>query len=229
MALVSDIINQALMDIGGYAVGETMTSAEQADAFMRLNQMLDSWSREQLTLPNYLHTSFAMIAGTSVYTLGTAGTLVTAAVPLRVTGAASVSGNFRSNCRVISFDQFASEVSDPMSSTSVLANTVAADGSFPNINIKVFPVPAAAPGTLWLDYWSAIAQFITVGDTLNLPAGWQDALHFNLAVRLYPQYARAGGIDPVLAANAQSSKGALVALNAQILGEQQQAPAAGGQ
>jgi hypothetical protein len=130
---------------------------------------------------------------------------------------------------VISFDQFASEVSDPMSSTSVLANTVAADGSFPNINIKVFPVPAAAPGTLWLDYWSAIAQFITVGDTLNLPAGWQDALHFNLAVRLYPQYARAGGIDPVLAANAQSSKGALVALNAQILGEQQQAPAAGGQ
>ncbi len=228
MALVSDIINQAMSNIGGYVPGETMTAAEQSDAFMRLNQMIDNWSREQLTLPNYLHGPFALTAGVNAYTLGTGGTLVTGAVPLRVTGAQSVSGNFRSPCRVISFDQFAAEVADPLAGATVLANTVAADGSYPNINIKVFPMPAASPGTLWLDYWSAIAQFNTVGDTINLPAGWQAALHTNLAVELYPQYARMGGIDPVLAANAQKYKGALVALNAAILGEQQ-APAAGGQ
>jgi hypothetical protein len=222
--LVSDIIFSAFLDMGAVAPGETLTAAESADAFARLNMMLSSWATEQLTAPSMTHTGFVLTAGTNLYTLGTAGALVTASRPIRVVGAQSVSGNFRMGMKVMSFDQFAQEVSDPIASASALAEVLAADGSFPNINLRVHPMPAAAPGTLWLDYWMAIAQFVTVGDTVNMPDGWPDALHFNLAVRLYPQYARAGGMDPVLAANAQTSKGALNDLNAKILG-QQQAPA----
>jgi hypothetical protein len=179
-------------------------------------------------MPNMLHTSFALTAGTNIYTLGTGGSLVTAARALRVTGAQSVSGGFRSVLKVMSFDQFAAEVADPIAQTSVLGEVLAADGSFPSINLKIFPMPAGNPGALWLDYWSALAQFATVGDTINLPDGWARALHYNLALEIYPQYARAGGIDPVLAAKAQESKGALNALNAEILGRQQAPPPQGG-
>lgn len=228
MSLVSDIITQAFLDMGAYAPGETMTSLEQTDAFLRLNQMISSWSTEQLTMPTMLHTSFTLTAGTNLYTLGTGGTLVTAARALRVIGAQSVFGNFRSALKIISFDRFAAEVSDPLAGSTVLAAVLAADGSFPSINLRVHPMPAASPGLLWLDYWSALAQFVTVGDTINLPDGWNDALHFNLAVRLYPQYARAGGIDPVLASNAESTKAALVKLNADILGMTQAPPQQGG-
>lgn len=221
--LVSELITQAFLDLGGIATGETITGAEQADAFLRLNQMIKSWSTEELTVPTKTHTGFAMVTGTVAYTLGTAGTLVTAGRVLRVTGASSVSGNFRQACDLLSFEQFAAQVSDPLGSQSVLAKVVAADGSFPSINLKVFPVPAAGPGTLWLDYWMAIAAFAAVGDTITLPEGWEHALHFNLAVSLYPQYARASGIPPELAANAQQSKGSLVALNQSILGQGQAA------
>jgi hypothetical protein len=217
--LVSDLINEAFLNISGFAVGEGLTSAEQTDAFMRLNQIISSWSTEQLTVPNMTHTAFTLAAGTSNYTLGTGGTLVTSARPLRVTGASSVSGNFRSNVEVMSFEKFAATVSDPLAAATVLATKLAADGSFPSINLRVFPTPAATPGTLWLDYWMAIAQFATVGDTVALADGFELALQLALAVHLYPQYGRSGGIDPVLAANAQSAKASLVDKNLKILGQ----------
>lgn len=224
--LVSDLINQAFLDMGAIAAGETITGAEQADAFLRLNQMVKTWSIEHLTAPNMSHTAFTPVAGTIAYTLGTGGSFTTAARPLRVTGATSLSGNFRSNVEVMSFEQFHSTVNDPLGSSSVLALKLAADNGFPSINLRVFPVPAASPGTLWLDYWMALAAFGGVGDTIALPEGWENALHFNLAVALYPQYARAGGIPDVLAANAQNSKESLVALNREILGAAAPPPAA---
>jgi hypothetical protein len=229
MSLVSDILTEAFLDLGAIAPGETNTTAELADAFMRLNQMIASWSTEQLTVPSMVHAAYQPTAGVTIYTLGPAGTFTTAATAIRVTGASSVQGNFRSPMKVMSWDQFAAEVADPKASSSVLAEVLAADGSFPSINLKIFPTPAAGPGTLWLDYWSAITQFVTQADTINLASGWEVALHSNLAVALYPQYARAGGIPPELAALAQSSKGALNALNMRILGQQQQTPPQAGQ
>jgi hypothetical protein len=226
--LVSDIINEAILDLAGIAPGESLTTAELNDAFARLNAMIASWSTEGLTVPYFSHTAFTITQGVSVYTLGTGGSLVTTARPMRVSGASSVSGNFRSAMKVVGFDQFAAEVGDPIASSTVLAKVLAADGSSPSINLRVFPVPATSPGTLWLDYWMELAQFATTGDSVTLPDEFVDALHFNLAVRLYPQYARAGGIPPELAANAQSTKQALVARNSAIQGLDQQAPPAPG-
>ena len=81
---------------------------------------------------------------------------------------------------------------------------------------------------LYLKGWYATPIFNAVGDSAdNLPSDYQQALHFNLAVALSPQYARVGGITPELAANASNSKGVIVARNASILGYgQAQQPAA---
>ncbi len=225
MPLVSDLINEAFLALNAIAAGESITTAEQSDAFLRLQQMMASWSREQLTVPQDVHGTFTLTAGLNSYTLGTGGTLATASQPVRVTGASSVSGNFRSPMRVISFDQFAAEVADEISSTSVLAKVLAADRDSPSINLRVHPVPATSPGSLLLDYWIALTPFVTVGDMVSFPEGYEHALWSNLAVILYPQYGRPGGIDPVLASIAQTSKQALVALNAQILGQTQAPPA----
>jgi hypothetical protein len=221
--LVSDIINLAFLDIGGYAAGEVITTAEQADAFLRLNMLMSSLSTEQLTLHTVVHQAFTPVAGTAAYTLGTAGSLVTAAQPVRVTGWSSLSGNFRNGGVPVSFAEFESRALNPTARTSVLAEMVAADMGFPSINLKLFPTPAAGPGSLELDYWIPLTQFTAVTDVVTLPDGWLDMLHFNLALRLYPQYPREGGIDPVLAANAQNSKLSIVAKNAAILGQQQAA------
>jgi hypothetical protein len=71
---------------------------------------------------------------------------------------------------------------------------------------------------LQLDYYSPLPVFVAVGDAITLPEGYVRALEFNLAIELAPRYARVGGVDKALAANAQNSKEAIAAKNAQILG-----------
>jgi hypothetical protein len=88
---------------------------------------------------------------------------------------------------------------------------LAADEAFPLINIRVFPTIAA--GSLELAYWTPITQFVNVGDTLALPPGWFQMMVWNLAILLYPEFARLGGLPPEIAANAQNSKAALVQQN----------------
>lgn len=61
-----------------------------------------------------------------------------------------------------------------------------------------------------------------MGDTVNFPSGFEDALHFGLAVRLYHAYPRQGGIPPELAANAQNTKAAIVQQNTMGAAPQQQ-------
>lgn len=228
MSLVSDIINQSFLDLGAIAPGEDITSAEQSDSFIRLNQMLATWSIEKLSVYTVEHQSFSLTAGTDLYTLGAAGSLATtgAVVPVRVTSAASISGAFRSPVQVLSFEAFALRASNDLGSTSILAKLLAADNAWPAINVRVFPIPAAGPGTLELDYWTALTQFANVGVTVALPPGFEAALHWNLAVELWPQYARPGNSIDVIAANAQKAKAAIAAVNADILGLQAATPAA---
>jgi hypothetical protein len=58
-----------------------------------------------------------------------------------------------------------------------------------------------------------IVEFATLATAADLPPGFLDMLHFNLAVRLYPSYPRQGGIPPELAGNAADSKASVIAAN----------------
>jgi hypothetical protein len=219
--LVSDLIIESFLDLAAIDPGVGITSTEQADAFLRLNQLIASWSTEQFSVFGATHSALTVTAGTATYTVGPGGTLVTAARPVRITGAAGISGAFRSPAKVVSFDDFAAQVSDPYGETAIMPKIIAADQGFPSINIKIFPTPAASPATLWLDYWIAIAAFATVGDTVTLPPGYERALHLGLAVELWPQYPKQSDFQ-VLKGMADDAKNSLMQLNAQILG----APAA---
>jgi hypothetical protein len=216
MALVSDILTEAFLDLGLISPGQTITSEEQTDAFLRLNQMLKSWSNEHVSVFTESHSSYALVAGTSAYTIGTGGTFVTSARPVKICGASAVSGAFRVPVKVMSFEDFHAEIDDSRGITSILPQAMARDNSFPSINLKVFPTPATSPGNLEIDYWTELTAFATVGDTVTLPPGFEDALHYNLATRLYPQYARQAGIDQALVLNAQLTKTSITALAASV-------------
>jgi hypothetical protein len=234
MALVSDLIQESFLDLNEITVGRTIAVPEQTDAFMRINQLLDEWSAEQLMVPTAAHVGYVLTPGTIDYTLGVGAAFVTATQPIRVFGAAATYGNFRSGVKVMSFERFDAEISDPLSKVANLTKFLAADGSSPFINLRVHPVPAATAGTLWLDYWMALTQFATVGDTVNMPVGFQSALHWGLALKLHPLYARPGAASlEYIAAQAAASKAKLAELNAAILdtrlGIEPGAPARGGQ
>jgi hypothetical protein len=219
--LVSDLIIESFLDLATIDPGVGITPTEQADAFLRLNQVIASWSTEQFSVYNQVHGAFSITAGTSSYTVGPGGTLATAARPVRITSAAGVSGAFSIPVAVLSFADFESKAINPSGRSSVLPEFIGVDQGFPLVNLKLFPPPSASTGTLILDYWTIIAAFATVGDSISLPPGYERALHLALAVELWPQYPKQSDFQ-VIKGMADDAKNSLMQLNAQILG----APAA---
>lgn len=222
----ADLINQSLVDLGTLKPGATPPTAIRDDCFVRLNQLWEGWSIDETVTNAQYHQILALSAGTSVYTFGTGGSLVATATPVRVYGAESVSGNFRSPVRVVSFKEFDAEVQDALGSSSVLAQLLAADNAYPSINLRVFPVPATSPGSLLLDYWGAMTPFAATSTTVALAPAFSDALHWNLAMALLPQYGRTGVDGAAIAANAAASLGKIQQLNRSINGVQPPAQAA---
>jgi hypothetical protein len=226
MSLVSDLITDSWLDIDEIRVGRLIAAPEQADSFARLNQIISQWSREELTVYTTVHQSFTPTAGVTDYTLGTGGSFVTASIPIRVTSAMGMQLPFSGPVEVLSYAAFTERVKNGRGRSTVLAELLAADNAYPAINLRIHPVPAAAPGTLALSYWIALPQFATVGDTIALPPGFERALRLALAVDLFPVYARHARPNAfeILAASAQEAKKSIVALNAEVLGARTQAP-----
>ncbi len=223
---VADLIDEAFIDLGYMQPGDSISPDMLGNAFRMINQLISSWGAERLVNPKLTHTTFPIIsAGTSAYTMGTTGFLTTTAVPIQVTGWTQNSGQFSTGGKIISFDEFRAKTLNATARRSVLAELVAADQSYPLITVEMFPTPDTAPGDLRLDYYMALAPFASTATTVDLPPGYELALHSNLAVALAPQYARSSGITPELAALAQNSKAVIVQKNAEILGIGQQAAA----
>jgi hypothetical protein len=236
MSLVSDIINEAFLDLGVIAPGESISASMQTDAFLRLNQLLGTLSDEGATVFNQVMQTFSLQPNVYAYTLGAAGTWPTAGNlrAQRVTSWLATYNNMRKGGPALPMAQFGAAAdaaqmelaalyqraalegiitSVPLIIQAPIPTLLAADTAYPLINVRVYPAPAYPAGQVELAYWVPLTSFVTVGDTVSLPTGWEDMLHFNLAVRLAPQYARATGITQELAANAQNSKASIVSQN----------------
>ncbi len=234
--LVSDIINQAFVDLGVNQPGDTVTGSIQTAAFLVLQQMYASWSLERLMVNNEIHQAFQPTVGLANYTMGVlspgTGIFVSAQIPLSITAASAFTTSssviqFRKAVKLVSWDEFSATVSDNLATSSILPEIVGFDPNYPSIQLQIHPVPAASPGILQLSYWYALAQFATVSDVLSLEPGYELALHQNLAMQLYPTYPRNANPE-VLAANAQNSKKVIADLNASKLGMGRPAPEQGG-
>jgi hypothetical protein len=218
--LWSDIINEAIADIGALAAGQTISPSAQTDAFLRLGQLIDSFSADPLlALFEVQHNSFALTAGTPSYFLGPSAGFLTTFPPVRVTGGSTVSGFFRQPMRLVSFDQFSKEAANPRGAQATLPYLLAADTAYPNIQLKVHEPPLVNGVILELHYWISLTQPTAVTATVSLPNGFQRALVKNLAVTLYPQYTREKGVDPVLLKEAQDSLDFIRNLNRAMLAE----------
>ena len=228
--LVSEIIQQAFEDIAVVQVGETISTALQTSGFIRLNQMLASLSAEGATVFTQVLQAFSLSSATTNYTVGVLGTLATPKRAQKITSWKATSGSDVSGGAVLdlaSFDAAAQDLYQKFKAAVipfyVPAATIftsascplilAADSAYPLINLRVYPATAAI---LELGYWTPIDQFTSVSQTVDMPPGFVDLLHWNLAVSLYPQYERVGGLSPAVAAEAQNSKAVIISQNAAI-------------
>ena len=105
MTSALDLITGALRRINSYAPGESLAAQDSSDAMGLLNDLLDTWSTEHLTVFNNTENIFNLTAGKFNYSIGNpvagtfGGTVATASavitgvtVPAALIMGASVSG-----------------------------------------------------------------------------------------------------------------------------------------
>jgi len=76
------------------------------------------------------------------------------------------------------------------------------------------PVPQASIYAVHVQVKEHLAQFTSLEQDINLPAEYLNAIHWNLCVRLFPQYQRQA--DPLIVSLAKDSLNTLRKANVQI-------------
>jgi hypothetical protein len=227
---VNDLIAATLKLIGAIAGVETPSPDQQNDALARLNDMLDAWAANSLTIFQVVPTEYPLVSGQQTYTIGKgAGANFNAVRPSWIQRAGIISTattpQFELPMRILNSDEW-SEITIK-SVPSTLSWYLWYDYAFPNGNIRIWPIPSVSSLKLALYVPTPVTRFTTVTAPLAYPPGWSEALRYNLAVRLCPEWGRP--IDPVVAAIAQQSlatlersntRPALLGMDASLVGSQ---------
>jgi hypothetical protein len=207
MVTARTLISGALRLIGVYQPGEEPTQAQMISATRALNQMVDSWSNDYLSIHKVSPLYFNTAPGQQSYLLGPAehngeptGADWVTTRPMQLQKAVlyqnltSVDGTVSPNQSTITVPldklDYAGYADIRMRTLqSDPARTIFDDGGFPCRRLYIFPVPAYARAVeLWL--WQPLVNYDTLDDELSLPPGYERALRYNLAMELAPEYGR---------------------------------------
>ncbi len=189
MATGRELIKSTLRLIGAIASGETPTSAEATDALTTLNQMLDSWSLENLMLHARAHEEFALTAGQQSRTMGPSGNFNTTR-PISIEQA-----NIRTTdsdaidypLKIVTIEEW-SRIASKESQSSVPTHLLV-ENTVTTTTLYFYPVPSTTYLAA-LYSWKALTQIATLDTSITLPPGYERALRYNLAIELAAEYGK---------------------------------------
>ncbi len=188
MSTVADLISDALKILGVLAAGETPAANELADGFTRLNDMLDSWATERLSLFATSRDSYTLTPGLNPHTIGNEGSpTFNATRPIRIDRASivlAVSPNAELPLNVCSDEEWQLTQGKTTNGTPF---RLWPETKYPLISLWLNPVPVAAD-TLVLYTWQQLGRFAATSTVVDMPPGYARALKYNLARELAPTY-----------------------------------------
>jgi len=186
-----DQINRALRLLGVLAEGETPSAATSQDGLTALNQMIDSWNTERLSVFSTQDQIFTWPAGEITRTLGP-------------------SGNFSGN-RPVLFDD-ATYYRDPGTNvsfgikfinqqqydgiavktvTSTYPQVIFVNMTYPNATMTVYPKPTRDLEWHFISVDELSNPAVLTTD-LTFPPGYLRAFVYNLAMEIAPEF----GVEP---------------------------------
>jgi hypothetical protein len=180
---VADLINEALAHLSVYAPGETLAAADQTSAMFTLQGIVDSYGAQPLMVFNRtVLGSFTLSGGKQSYTIGTANTndWVTSFLPPTFDLVSMKMGTLDLGITIYTAEEWAR-----IGLKSLQSNIVTAcwpDYGAASHTLSFFPVPnATIPVTLYLD--TPIQRFTAASNIVQFPAGYQELLTFELAIK----------------------------------------------
>lgn len=187
----NDLINGALRLIGQLAEGETPSAATSTDALTAMQQMIDSWNTERLSVYNTQDQIFTWPASTATRTLGPSGDFV-GNRPVAIDDATyfrDPGTNVSFNVRFINQLQYDSIAVKTVTSTYPQVCWV--NMEFPNVRLTVYPVPIRS--LEWhIVSVQELAQPVTLASNIYLPPGYLRAFRYNLATEIAAEF----GVEP---------------------------------
>lgn len=191
MANARSIINQALRKIQVLGRGQTLPSDEATSALEALNGLLGSWSAEGATIYNSAREIFSL-TGLQSYSIGVGGDFNTAK-PIKIDAAFITLGGTDYQLTQVNAGQYAGIAAKYVSGTPEVFYF---ENDEPLGRIFLYPVGLAGYSlTLWSN--KAITSFADLTTNYDLPAGFEDALVWNLAVRMAPEYEKEASLTVV--------------------------------
>jgi hypothetical protein len=197
-----DIISAAARDIGVTASAEALSTDEQNDSLVVLNMLIDSWSGEQIPIPQL-----------SQQTVALSGASATTNRPLKIMAAAAVNGSFSQLVEVVSAEKWSSIVDKARSGG--FPDMLFCDYAHPTSTVYAWP---SATCSLKLQCYMPLTQFADINTTsIDLPPGYARGLRLNLALDLAEIFGRP--VTQSLFASAQAAKQGIISTNARIFGD----------
>jgi len=191
MTTANDQINGALRVLGILAEGETPSAATSQDALQALNQMIDSWNTERLSVFSTQDQVFSWTPGASTKTLGPTGDFV-GNRPILVDDATyfkDPSNGISYGIKLINQQQYDGIAVKTV--TSTYPQVMWVNMEFPNITMTVYPVP-----TKVLEFHIvSVKELMSVpslSTDIYMPPGYLRAFKYNLAC----EFANEFGVEP---------------------------------
>jgi len=188
---VLDIIKGALRPLNVLTGNTTLTDQEAQDALQAFNWMLDSFANEGTMLYHLTRDSFTLIASHQPHTYGSGGDF-NAARPTRIVAASLTVSGVDYPVAVIPYDDWEAVRLKNLATTWPQALYYEPD--YPLGKVWLNPIPTAGY-VLNMQTEKPLGNFVNLTDTFALPPGYADALRYNLALRLAPEYQITAGQD----------------------------------
>lgn len=184
-----DQINRALRMLGVLAEGETPSASASADALLALNQMIDSWSTQNLSVYATSDQTFTWPASQATRSLGPSGNFVGFRPVILDDTTYFVIDDISYPIRIVSEAEYNAIPTKETSTGYPLVMML--NPKIPDLEMTLWPVPNVA---LEMHFISGVvlAQPALLTTTLAFPPGYMRAFAYNLALELAPEF----GTDP---------------------------------
>jgi hypothetical protein len=181
LTTVNDTITRAMKALGTLGRTEVPSAQEFTDGLYAYNQLLASWTNEQLMTYATLERSFPLQVGVQSYTIGTGG-VINADRPTDITQAfVRDSSNNDFPMRIVPRSIW--DTIGAKGVTSQIPDTLFYDSTFPLGVVYVFPVPLLSY-TVYYDTPLNQSTASTGTQTISMPPGYERAFVSNLAIEL---------------------------------------------
>lgn len=191
MSTAGDQINRALRLLGVLAEGETTSAAASQDALLAMQQMIDSWNTEKLSIFSTQDQVFTWPATQISRTLGPTGNFV-GNRPVMVEDSTYFRDpltNVSYGVKIINQQQYDGIAVKTV--TSTYPQVLWINMSYPDIEMYVFPVPIRDLEWHFISV-DELTQPPLLTTELYFPPGYMRAFTYNLACEFAPEF----GVEP---------------------------------